>query len=79
MTSAKFKSGINAELKAAGFTNKMTKLEEDPSTYQNILTFEKALDEPTAQWLNRRFTHGITLCSGVIGNVCFINPPNHNK
>ena len=72
MTHAQMKKGLNAELKAAGFLNLITKVSEvEPNT---CLRFFAPLNHELKQWLNNRFKYGI-FDTNTDHSIVFIKTP----
>lgn len=78
MNKQEFKKGIQSELKSAGlsFRNPIKKIEE--MMHNNCIVFTYAIDEPTKQWLQNRFRHGVSF-KETDHTLCFINTPNQSN
>ena len=53
MTKKQFKDGLNSELKAEGFDNRVSKVEE--INYQTVITFQNILGNKLTWWVIKRF------------------------
>jgi hypothetical protein len=73
MDKRQFKSGLNSELRGAGFANSVDSVSEVEG--MTAMRFKSPLDVPLTQWLNIRFQYGISTAS-TEGNLAFVNPPN---
>lgn len=76
MTKSDYQKGLQAEIKAAGFTQKITTVRDTSAThnYKTIIEFDKAIDHKLFDWLNTRFVHGVTKMDD--SGWVMVNSPN---
>lgn len=76
MTNAQFKKDLNAELAAFGSIRRIKKVTE--TGVNTTLVFKTGLDMKTVEWLNNRFSNGISL-TDTDHSLVFINTPAQRK
>jgi len=78
MNKVQYKQGLQAEIKAAGFTtnslNQVGELSADHG-YKTVLYFDKAVGQDLFKWLDNRFTAGVKRHTGMDSWI-IINSPN---
>jgi hypothetical protein len=77
MKKSEFKKSLQSELKHANFIAKIeTVTDVDVNT---AIRFTSPVTKELAEWLNNRFSNGITLSPNTDLNLVFVNTPNQNN